>query len=327
MRRSSFVLLSSAALSAGLLSTTARAQSSEGFDKKGDDAIAAQKQADAEKGSKMPGEKDKPKAEVPAEPPTSLVEDPMKSYYYVNLRFRDIVIPKFMFGLFAAGGANVNAPSVGLELTRRKDHTEFDIALSYADYSHDWFLFKNKSDPDTSFELAQSTLKLVYFTVDLLYEIPIDDQGKWAFLIGGGVGFAGVAGSLYREWAYPIAGNNPDSPTLDPSLWARCGGVNNGPPLNSGVPYCGNNGQGRDMKNQHLNGYSEKSWANGGSLPMVFPWIALPQISVRFKPIKSVQLRADVGFSTSGFYFGMSGGYGLPVGGLAENAAPPAPKH
>ena len=47
-------------------------------------------------------------------------------------------------------------------------------------------------------------------------------------------------------------------------------------------------------------------WANGGSKPFIFPWISLPQLSLRVKPIKQLQTRADVGFSLTGFFFGLS---------------------
>ena len=55
----------------------------------------------------------------------------------------------------------------------------------------------------------------------------------------------------------------------------------------------------------------EPSWANGGAKPNVFPWLA-PQVSFRYKPIKQLQVRGDVGFAlSSGFFFGLSAGYGL----------------
>jgi hypothetical protein len=57
--------------------------------------------------------------------------------------------------------------------------------------------------------------------------------------------------------------------------------------------------------------YSEASWTGGGSKPLIFPWIALPQVSFRYKPIKQLETKLDLGFSTSGFFFGLSAAYGL----------------
>jgi hypothetical protein len=44
---------------------------------------------------------------------------------------------------------------------------------------------------------------------------------------------------------------------------------------------------------------------------MIFPWLALPQFSFRYKPIKQLQTRVDLGFSTAGIFFGLAASYGL----------------
>jgi hypothetical protein len=46
---------------------------------------------------------------------------------------------------------------------------------------------------------------------------------------------------------------------------------------------------------------------------MIFPWLAIPQLAFRYKPIKQFQAKLDFGFSTSGFWFGLSGSYGIPT--------------
>ena len=224
----------------------------------------------------------------------------MKSYYFVNLRFRNIIVPKFMINIFADGGATVNAFTFGPELTRRKDGTEFDIALSYADYSMDPFLFKGSSDGDEAWEIVSSSMKVLYLTIDLLYDIPIDTKGRFSFLIGGGVGLGGVLGDLRRNQIFPNDPANLDRE--NPSKWTKCAG----PGDTRGGVYC-------DSSNEHYGSYTEPSWANGGSKPFIFPWISLPQLSFRYKPIKQLQTRADVGFSLTGFFFGLSAGYGLPL--------------
>ena len=71
-----------------------------------------------------------------------------------------------------------------------------------------------------------------------------------------------------------------------------------------GGAYCGND-------NNHYGGYDEPSWANGGSKPFIFPWISLPQVSFRYKPIKTSRRALDVGFSLTGFFFGAAVDYGL----------------
>jgi hypothetical protein len=219
-----------------------------------------------------------------------------------------------MINLFAAGGTNVNAPSIGVEFISRRDHVEYELAGSYADYGMAPTIFRSKTDPQTSNELVASNLKLIFVTFDILYEIPLERKtdaagnirtGRFALLLGGGVGFAGVAGNLYRSQAYPLKGGTADDNV--PGQWGVCHGVGN-----PGVGgFCGNNNGHFSPGNDVTKGYSEPSWAGGGSKPLLFPWIALPQISLRYKPIKQLETKLDAGFSTSGFFFGFSASYGL----------------
>jgi hypothetical protein len=315
-------------LAAALVALTpaALAQPSEdGFDKEADDSIAGKKQTDEEKktGDKMPGEKIN-QPETPAGPdPNDPKEDPGKAYRFIGLRFRNLIVPKFMLNIFADGGTTVNAFTFGPEFTTRKDHIEFNIALSYADYSMDPFMFKGKDDGDEAFEKVSSTMKLLYLTFDILYEIPIDSKGRFAFLVGGGIGLAPVFGNLYRNQAYPDDPGNLDPD--DPNSWEDCVAAGN-PQVTQGLPagkqYCDDANDHFVNKTKKANAkhsdqdtdvqYDEPSWFNGGSKPSIMPWISLPQISLRIKPIKQFQTRVDLGFSITGFFFGMNAGYALP---------------
>jgi hypothetical protein len=290
-----------------LLASPARADSDEGFDKKGDDAIAAEKNARAEKGDKMPGEKDKapPAADAPTDPAKyDPLEKPGVRYNFVGVRFRDVIVPKFMINWFADGGATVNVAMVGAEFSTRKNGFEVDFAVQYADYSMKPFMFKGKGDPEEAFEIVSSKMKMALFTSEFLYNVPIDKTGKFSFLIGGGIGFGVVAGDLNRQQAVPSDHSSTADPN-DVSKWSGCSGISTpSTTTKSGALFC-------DGSNKHFVGYTEPSWANGGSKPNIFPWLSLPQLSFRYKPIKQLQTRFDTGFSTSGFFFGLSAGYGL----------------
>src|SRR5262249_26034525 len=148
--------------------------------------------------------------------------------------------------------------------------------------------------------------------LEIMKDVPIDSKGRFSFLIGGGVGLSVVAGNLYRSQVYPKAGQDPNNPNVtDPNEWELCPGPQPAPFYqNASHPYydAGNNHYG-DPRNHR--GYSEPSWFNGGSKPSVFPYISLPQLSFRYKPIKQLQTRIDAGFSITGFYFGMNAAYGL----------------
>lgn len=227
----------------------------------------------------------------PAEGIWDTAEDPTKSYRYVGARYRHVVVPQFVLNLFADGGALSHVPVAGLEFGTRRDHVEYIFSLSFADYATGDLMFKGKSEPNESYEKVNSDLGVIFGKVEILYEIPLDKKSHFALLIGGGVGIGGVVGDLYRAQAYPVSGSDPSNP----SQWGRC--------TASGVPdnaYCSDN-------NDHFGKYSEPSWAGGGSKPFIFPWIALPQVSFRYKPFKFLQARADVGLAlSSGFYFGGS---------------------
>ena len=281
-------------------------EAAEKADKERADKEAAEK-ADKEKADKEKA--DKEAAEKAEKAKFDPFEDPSKTYRFIGIRFRDAVVPKFMLNLFASGGGTVNVPMVGPEFTSRRDGLEYDLSVMYADWSMNPLLFKGKSEPDTAFELVASGLKQLMFTIDILYEIPLEKDGnrtgRFSLLLGGGVGLGFLFGPLYRSQTYPLKpGASPD----DPKQWGACRGVGNPSPS-----YCENpNSHFAPSGNVTADGsYTEPSWAGGGSKPIIFPWIALPQVSFRYKPIKQLQTRADLGFSTAGFFFGLSASYGL----------------
>jgi hypothetical protein len=242
------------------------------------------------------------RASSPKADPLDPKEDPSKGYFFLGARWRQYIIPPFFFDLFANGGFPVvSPPSGGLELGYRKGGLEIDFSASYADFGLGDTVFRGKNEPPTANEIVRSTLKLASFELDVLWDIPIDKEGRFSFLLGGGVGFSIVADDFTRVQAYPKAGSDPNS--LAASDWERCTGL--------GVPnqqYCENN-------NGHFttNGkdFNEPSWANGGSKPLVFPVLVLPQLSFRAKPIKQLALRVDTGFSITGFFAGLGAAYGF----------------
>jgi hypothetical protein len=281
-------------------------------DTKSDDS----KKDDAKKGDSKK-DSDKDKAAPAPEDPYDPFEDPNKPYRFIGLRFRDAVVPKFMINWFANGGRNVNAPMVGPEFITRQNHLEIAVAVMYADYSMSPFLFQGKSDPSTSWDLVQSQLKVAYAMVDILAEIPLEKKmvngiektGRVALLIGGGVGVGGVFGSLYQSQAFPNS-TAAASNSSNPGQWTACTSQNM-PGQFSGT-YCNNRSNHLAGPGGNLTtGFSQPTWVSGGDLPIVYPWIALPQISLRYKPIKQFQIKADGGFSTSGFFGGVSASYGL----------------
>jgi hypothetical protein len=209
-----------------------------------------------------------------------------ETYYFVGLRYRGIIVPKFMMNLFGDGGSTVYVDNIGPEFAIRKNDFEYVFAVTYADYGMDPTPFKATSDPDTAWEIVSSDLNVLYATVDFIWTSEFSPQFGMNF--GLGAGFGVVWGDLNRVQAYPD-GSGGYSP-------CAAQGIPNG-------SYCGSD-------NDHYGDYSEPSWTDGGSKPVIFPWLA-PMIGFRYKPHRHVVGRLDAGFGISGFFVGLGADYGI----------------
>lgn len=226
-----------------------------------------------------------------AEEANSPEEKKNNTYYFVGARYRGLLIPSFMMSAFADGGTSVYSNGIGPEFTVRKDNFEYVLSVWYADYSMGWTRFKAKNDPTTSWEFVRSKMAALYLTSDFNWTSQISPVFGLNFGLGAGVGF--FWGDLTRTEAYRKPGGG----------WDRCDGA--GRPGSSdtwdGINYCANDEQYK---------YNEPNWANGGSKPIVFPWLAL-QTGVRIKPHRNVMMRVDLGWAIIGPFFGISGNYGI----------------
>lgn len=223
--------------------------------------------------------------------------------YFLGMRFRDFIAPSFIFDLFVDGGATVNVFTFGPEFTVRTGNFDIELAATYGDFSMDEVMFKSKKDEPRAYEVVSSDLKMLSITVDLLGNIALDKERKYSILIGGGVGLGGVLGNIYRSQAYP---KDPNKISEERSDWVKCAAVGDPAAPQNGVNWC-------DNSNENYNDHSEPSWANGGSKPFLFPYIALPHLAFRAQPIEHLQMRVDTGFSIYGFFFGFGAGGKLPI--------------
>jgi hypothetical protein len=228
-----------------------------------------------------------------AEEGNSPVEMPGQTYYLVGARYRLIVVPAFMINVFGDGGRTVVVHGGGPEFGIRKDGFETNLSMWLASYKMDDTAFKAKDDPVEAYEIVESKLKVLYLTSDFLWSSEISPE--FAINYGLGAGFGFVFGKLFRTQAYA-----PEGPNADPETFEKCDS-----PTDSRDPY----GWCQD-DNDHYNDYHEPSWANGGSKPVIFPWLAL-QTGFRVKPHRNFVARLDLGFGTSGFFFGLGGDYGI----------------
>jgi hypothetical protein len=233
-----------------------------------------------------------------AEAGGSPVELPNKTYLFVGLRYRAIILPKFMMNLFGDGGKTLLVHGVGPELAIRKNAFEYNLSLWYAGYGMDPTPFKAKDDGAKAWELVESRVKSLFITADFLWSQDFSPEFALNYGLAGGFGI--IFGDLYRNQARPGSNDANDNTGAG---YVKCSGV--GDPMDAyhGGSFC-------DNSNDHYGGYTEKSWTDGGSKPIIFPWLAL-QTGFRYKPHRNFVARFDAGFGTSGFFLGLGADYGL----------------
>jgi hypothetical protein len=234
---------------------------------------------------------------------TDTTEDPTKRYYFIGLRYRGDVIPQFMLNIFVNGGKTLYSNSIGAEIDLRHDHFSLIPAITYTEYGTGDILFAQKSEDATqagNWSLVNSSLKGLYFSADLLWSTRIADH--WDFEYGAGFGLGVIFGTLEDNWVYnanSAGGTNFNESTALPCTTAQV------------AAYLSCQSVGHKGNPPQINGYNEASWVNGGSKPSIFPLINFPQLGVRYKPIKQMEARLGIGFSLTGFWFGLSANYGL----------------
>ncbi|MBN2196686.1 MAG: hypothetical protein JW751_27990 [Polyangiaceae bacterium] len=220
--------------------------------------------------------------------PNSPEEESGRNYYFVGMRYRSMIAPAFIQRWFADGGRTVLVHGVGPEFISRRDHMELALSPWYASYRMKETPFKAKDDPDSAWEIVESKLKVIYLTVDINWSLDVSEMV--AINLGLGAGFGFLFGKLHRNQAYPAGATDPENYEKCPSEFFH--------------PWC-------DNDNDHYGDYDEKSWANGGDKPMVYPWIVFPQVGVRVKPHRHFAAHFDTGFGTSGFFLGLGADYGI----------------
>jgi hypothetical protein len=236
---------------------------------------------------------------------TDVYEKSGERYFFIGLRYRGTVIPKAFENLFVSGGQTLYSNSIGIEADIRKDAFSLIPAISYTSYGSGDIMFLQKNEPDEpgNWSLINSSLKAIYLTADLMWSIHVAKTVD--FEVGAGFGLGVLFGSLEDNWVYQAMQNTPGAVHADNgNYYAPC------TTATQGLPGCGP-GDHTNPTPAKINGYNEPFWTGGGSVPNIFPHISIPQIGLRFKPIKQLEGRIGVGFSITGVWFGASADYGF----------------
>jgi hypothetical protein len=258
---------------------------------------------------------------------TNTREDPNVRYYFVGLRYRGTIIPKFIENLFVDEGATVYSNTIGVELDMRKGGQSMMPWITFTDYSMGDTLFHQKGSTFVApvdapnYSLVNSSLKAIYLGLDELWSVPIDPQTHhFDFEFGFGVGIGFVFGNLVNNWVYQSPNNDGPLVNANGVHFTPCQQFDSGP---TGPLGCKTSDH-QNASTPKVGGYVEKNWFNGGSVPVIFPHISFPQLGVRYKPIKQMEARLSLGFSLTGFWFGLSADYGLEN---TENKSPKASRN
>lgn len=251
----------------------------------------------------------KPAADVPNNPPEVSAwdigdtrEEPGKSYLFLGLRYRGTVIPQFLENIFVNDGATIYSNSFGIEFDLRKNGASTIPWIQYADYDTGDILFFQKGQPnsDSFHSVVNSSLKAIYIGVDQLWSTNLVPN-KLDFEYGFGVGIGFVFGNLVNDWVFDSGSTGPL--VGDGHHYTPCATTTDGNGCNPANH--------TDPNPPHVGGHVEPNWLGGGSVPVIFPHIAVPQLSLRYKPIKQLETRLSLGFSLTGFWFGLSADYGF----------------
>lgn len=230
-----------------------------------------------------------------------VTESPDKTYYFAGVRYRGQVVPGAFVNLFVDGGKTIYSNMVGGEFEIRKRGFSVIPALTFHEVGTDDMLLKSgDGNVVGNYSIVNSGLKVLYASVDLLWSMKLHKYVDFEY--GLGVGLGALFGDLGVNWVKEGTGAGSITAT-NGRTYVPCQAVE---PGGTGC----NKADHQNSSTDKVGGYKEKSWFNGGPKPVIWPWIS-PDLGLRFKPIKNFVARLGVGFSLTGFWFGLSGSYGL----------------
>ncbi len=234
----------------------------------------------------------------PVRDSTDPFEEANQDYFFLGAVYRHVIIPGFIQQLFVDGGIDGSNPAVGLTFNWRKNNFNVSANLWWNNAEADGY-FRALGDPRTDTEFIQARMGVIFVTAEFMWSFPITDW--FAFELGFDLGFGFIYGGLTRTEAYETPGEGNFQPCTGPGQ----AGTNGYCEAPAAPDPCFDNPGG------HYN-CTEPNWlTRGGDVPVIFPWVSLPHLAVRFKPIHQLQIRVDGGYGLYSFVFGGSVAYGF----------------
>lgn len=226
-------------------------------------------------------------------------EEENVDYFFLGAFYRHVIIPGFIQGLFVDGGIDGSNPATGITFNYRKNQFNVSANIWWNNAEAEGY-FRAQGDPRTDTEFIQAHMGVIFITAEFLWAFPITDW--FAFELGFDLGFGFIYGGLTRTEAYESSPGSGDFQPCTSAGQPGTGGYCESPPAPEPC-YATNGG--------HYN-CTEPNWlTEGGDVPVIFPWVSLPHIALRFKPIHQLQIRVDGGYGLYNFFFGGSISYGF----------------
>jgi len=242
-----------------------------------------------------------------------------EDYFFLGGFYRHTFQPEWMLNWFFEESTGTNNPGGGLQFTWRKN--SFSVVTSI------WYLrafvdgpFRANGDPVDEIEIIDSDVHAIFASADFLWSTDFNDV--FALEYGIGVGLGGVFGEMRRTEAYPQNALSPDGPDgvhdrqESGPPYVACNGINDPLPTSPTQAEI-DNGTDPDAMFPQFCDDNAVSMGRGGhfnvkaDLPPVFPWLSIPHIALRIKPIAQLLIRVEGGFSTTGPFVGGSLAYGF----------------
>ena len=244
-----------------------------------------------------------------AQPPDSLPEEIRErqlsyvtenrdeTYLFLGASYRHVFVPSFLLEIGVDAAPSANNPAVGVDFTYRRNGFSVVASLFWMSGAVEG-AFRSSGDPDEDTEWIDSSLSGIFASATVLWSTPIWED-YIVFEYGVGLGIGVVFGDLVRTEAEPAEGGG----------YQPCAG-----PLTGNVNYCAATSSGGPtdpdgVDGEHY-GVVAESWVGGGNVPNVVPWLALPHLAVRFKPIRPLVMKIEGGVGL-GFFVGASAAYGF----------------
>jgi hypothetical protein len=219
-------------------------------------------------------------------------------YFFLGAMYRHVFIPSFIQRVAPIqGGIEAQNPAAGLSFTYRRNNFSVSANAWWSGAQGEGY-FRENGDPRTDTEYVLADLGVVFLSAEFLWAFPVVDW--FAIELGFDLGLGVVYGGIERTEAYESSNGADD--------WRPCSG-----PGNPSGAYC--EPPAPDPCYINAGGHyqcREPNWTTeGGDVPVVVPWLSVPHIALRFKPIRQVQIRIDGGWGIYNFFVGGSVSYGF----------------